>query len=201
MAKSTRTPRQDRSTRTRERIIQAARTCFTTNGYDTTQTKDIAREAGVSIGSFYEYFQDKGAAFQVVLDDFYAAFDALQLERFLSGSSGEEEFTALLKTLRDWALSFGHLFADFYTLAVRDRVFEESLRRFETRIETRIETALTESVFSEQPTLAPQAARLFYTLTEALLLRCVTEADPHAANSLLQEASICLNAYVRVRTD
>jgi len=200
MAKSTRTPRQDRSTRTRERILQSARTCFATNGYDATQAKDIAREAGVSIGSFYEYFQNKAAAFQVVLDEFYAAFDSLQLERFLSGGSGEEDFTALLKTLRDWALSFGHLFADFYTLAVRDPVFEESLRRFETRIETRIEIALIASVFSKQPTLAPQAARLFYTITEALLLKFVTEPDPDAANSLLQEASICLNAYVRVRT-
>jgi AcrR family transcriptional regulator len=179
--------------------VQAARTCFVANGYDATQTKDIAKEAGVSIGTFYEYFKDKSVAFQEVLDDFYAAFDELQLERFLANGTGEEGFLSLLETLRHWALSFGHLFADFSTLGVQDPAFEESLRLFESRIESRIETILLQSVFSQQPDLTTDAARLIYTLTEALLLRSVIELDEDAANSLLREASICLNAYVRVR--
>ncbi|TVQ20882.1 MAG: TetR/AcrR family transcriptional regulator [Spirochaetaceae bacterium] len=200
MAQGSRIPRQDRSTRTRERIVQAAHTCFVASGYDATQTKDIAREAEVSIGTYYEYFKDKSAAFQVVLDDFYAAFDELQLERFLADDTGEEGFLSLFGALRHWALSFGHLFADFATLAVRDSAFEESLRLFESKIESRIETILLESVFSQQPDLTTDAARLIYTLTEALLLRSVIELDEDAASRLLREASICLNAYVRVRT-
>jgi len=58
-----RTPQQKRSEDTRKRIIAAAERLFSEKGYYNTNTKEIARAAGVSIGSFYSYFKDKKALF------------------------------------------------------------------------------------------------------------------------------------------
>lgn len=52
-------PKQERSRRTREKLIQAAARLFEERGFEKTTSNDIAAAAGVSIGSFYAYFSDK----------------------------------------------------------------------------------------------------------------------------------------------
>lgn len=56
-----RIPQQARSRRTRERTLKAAADCFEQRGFDETTTDEIARRAGVSVGSVYAYFRDKRA--------------------------------------------------------------------------------------------------------------------------------------------
>jgi AcrR family transcriptional regulator len=43
----------------RERLLEAARRCLTRKGYEGTTTRDIAAEAGVAIGTLYNYFASK----------------------------------------------------------------------------------------------------------------------------------------------
>ncbi|WP_019913359.1 TetR/AcrR family transcriptional regulator [Paenibacillus sp. HW567] len=62
-----RTPRQDRSIKTKEAIVHAAMKLFSDKGFHQTNTKQIAAAAGVSTGSFYSYFADKRAVFIDVL--------------------------------------------------------------------------------------------------------------------------------------
>src|ERR1051325_11287742 len=52
-------PKQARSKQTKEKIVQAAIRLFQERGYEKTTSNDIASEAGVSVGSFYVYFNDK----------------------------------------------------------------------------------------------------------------------------------------------
>lgn len=200
MSREPRIPQQNRSTQTRERISTAARDCFVREGYDRTQAKDIASAAGVSIGTFYEYFRDKTAAFQSVLDDFSAAYEALDVERYLNTSPGVEGFNALLAALREWVRGFGCLYRDFYTLSVRDPTFEEPLAKLETRIESRFEAALRNTTLRAHPSRAAAAARLAYTVAEAVLFRVAEETDETTATSLLHEAAVCLDAYTRARS-
>lgn len=42
------------------RILEAATTLFRKGGYDSARIEDIADMAGVSVGTFYNYFQNKG---------------------------------------------------------------------------------------------------------------------------------------------
>ncbi|EFG74946.1 transcriptional regulator, TetR family [Mycobacterium parascrofulaceum ATCC BAA-614] len=49
------------ATDTRELIVESAFTCFGRQGLDKATIVDIAKEAGVSRSTFYEYFSDKGA--------------------------------------------------------------------------------------------------------------------------------------------
>lgn len=58
-----RQPKQQRGMQTKERIMTAAAELFITHGYHGTDSKRIARHAGVSTGSFYSYFHDKKDVF------------------------------------------------------------------------------------------------------------------------------------------
>ncbi len=63
-----RVPRQARSRRTRESVIEAAVECFEAQGYDDTTTAMIAAKAGVGVGTIYQYFRDKREILLELLD-------------------------------------------------------------------------------------------------------------------------------------
>jgi AcrR family transcriptional regulator len=48
-----------KAARTRAALLEAARNVFTEKGYASTSVGDIAAEAGVSLGAFYQYFRDR----------------------------------------------------------------------------------------------------------------------------------------------
>jgi AcrR family transcriptional regulator len=54
-------PRQDRSLATVDAILDATARVLCTTGYDRASTNRIARAAGVSVGSLYQYFPSKEA--------------------------------------------------------------------------------------------------------------------------------------------
>lgn len=65
--KSVRVPQQARSIEKRQRLISAAAELFDRNGYDGVTAKTIAVEAGVSVGTFYAYFEDKKDVLMAIL--------------------------------------------------------------------------------------------------------------------------------------
>lgn len=60
--RAVRTPAQDRSRATVEAILGGTGRVLASRGYAKATTNHIAETAGVSIGSFYQYFSDKDAA-------------------------------------------------------------------------------------------------------------------------------------------
>jgi AcrR family transcriptional regulator len=54
-------PKQGRSVETRTRILEAAARVFASQGYGRGTTNRIADEAGLSVGSLYQYFPNKDA--------------------------------------------------------------------------------------------------------------------------------------------
>jgi AcrR family transcriptional regulator len=65
-----RIPRQDRSRRTVESVLDAATRVLAERGYDGASTNRIAKAAGISNGSLYQYFPNKDAIVIAVLDRF-----------------------------------------------------------------------------------------------------------------------------------
>lgn len=61
------TPVQERARRTRERILAGAAQVFAEYGYASGTTDRIAAEAGLSIGSLYQYFPNKDAILLVLV--------------------------------------------------------------------------------------------------------------------------------------
>ena len=74
MSRLGRPPASD-SAQTRTRILDSARSCFVTHGYDQTTMKNIASDAGMTAGALYHHFDSKQ-------DLFAAAYHRHQVEAF-----------------------------------------------------------------------------------------------------------------------
>jgi AcrR family transcriptional regulator len=66
-----REPVQDRSRDKKHSLTETGKKLFALKGYQGTNTKEIAREAGVSVGTFYAYFTDKGDLFREIVEGYY----------------------------------------------------------------------------------------------------------------------------------
>ena len=53
------TSRMDKVLRRRERIVEAAATCFALKGFHQTSMREISAAAGVSLGNLYNHFDSK----------------------------------------------------------------------------------------------------------------------------------------------
>lgn len=59
--------RQAAKVRTRQKVMEAARSLFAQRGYDPATIRDIAKGAGMSTGAVFANFQDKAELFEAVL--------------------------------------------------------------------------------------------------------------------------------------
>lgn len=64
----TATPKKPAPSANLDRILQAASDLFTTQGFHGTSTRDIAAQAGVSLGNIYNYFGNKEELFVSLLE-------------------------------------------------------------------------------------------------------------------------------------
>ncbi len=69
-------PTQARARETVESILEAAVDLFSSRGYARTSTNHIARRAGVSVGSLYQYFPNKDALLTALLARHLAAVES-----------------------------------------------------------------------------------------------------------------------------
>lgn len=66
-----RDPIQDRSIEKKQRLLTAAEELFAQKGYERTNSKEIAKQANVAIGSFYSYYKDKSTLFTAIVEKYY----------------------------------------------------------------------------------------------------------------------------------
>ncbi|MCR5544551.1 MAG: TetR/AcrR family transcriptional regulator [Eubacterium sp.] len=69
--KEIRVPKQKRSIEKKQRIKNAAIKLMSEKGYHSTSSNEIAKEAGVSIGTFYSYYKDKKDLYKELVADIY----------------------------------------------------------------------------------------------------------------------------------
>ena len=75
----------DRSSSTRKRVLEAAKTLFITKGYAATGTPEIVAQAGVTRGALYHHFEDKRALYLALVEAESAAV-AAEIEGAGSGT-------------------------------------------------------------------------------------------------------------------
>jgi len=76
-------------TATRQRILEAAQKLFAEEGFESATTRDLARAAGIAVGTLFNYFPTKEAIVECLVGEAYAAV----AERFASASSESEPRT------------------------------------------------------------------------------------------------------------
>lgn len=120
--------------RTREALLEAARRVFAERGYGPASVEEIARTAGVSVGSVYVHFASKEALFTALVEEQTSA-DADTRAALVQGEP-EETFAALDRLLGEVADSreAALLDAEVWLYAVRHPEFAGRLAEHEVRL-------------------------------------------------------------------
>jgi AcrR family transcriptional regulator len=118
-------PHQVRAEETRSRILDAARLCFSRNGYDATSVSDICAEAGVTKGAFYYHFETKQALFLELLNSWLSQFDVQLLIKHSGGSTVAEslvEIAGATSVIFNQSTAYLPMFLEFWLHSIRDPV-------------------------------------------------------------------------------
>jgi AcrR family transcriptional regulator len=70
-------PQQERSRLKRQKLLDAAMLLFHERGYEATSIEDIAKQAGVAVGGFYQHFRSKKQVLLVLMDGLLKLLDGL----------------------------------------------------------------------------------------------------------------------------
>lgn len=133
---------------TREKIHRAAVGLFTTQGFHGTGMRQIAREAGVSLGNLYNHHATKHDLLGALLDEFEEAYTAPDtplakaLDAFQSLDDLEAIGEASRKTVRQFSDYIRLIYVDVVELEGEHirRLFGGMRKRYEDLLGERLET-------------------------------------------------------------
>ena len=126
---------QERARKTYEALVTAASDCFVDAGYDATGTPDIAARAGVSVGTFYRYFDDKKQVYLEVVrrylaEGYHLIMDRLTPQRFV-GLDGRATLAETVDILLQLSARHPTMHRSFIEMALRDPDVLELRRAFD----------------------------------------------------------------------
>jgi AcrR family transcriptional regulator len=194
-----RTPQQERSRRRVEEVLAAADAVLAADGAEALSTTRVAADAGISIGSLYQWFPNKESILEALalryVDDFTA------LARELADRATEKPFddpvgemlTAFAAAFRDRPGFRAMWFGGLRTESLRD-----ATRPGLTAIGEQLFRILSASAPHASPETIGRVARLMVLSADALL-RQAFRADPDGDPELLDDTADLLRTYLKAR--
>ena len=128
--------RQERSRRSYLALIQAATELFSIHDYDAVGTPEISQRAGVSVGTFYRYFDDKHEIYleiarRTMVSIYRDTIEGLDPGEFVDRAR-HETIAATVAVLFEHVMSRPQLSRSFHEMALRDPEVAELQRALET---------------------------------------------------------------------
>src|SRR5579862_3325952 len=93
---------EDHKQAVRRRILDAALVCLERNGFQDVTTRELLAEAGLSTGTFYNYFPSKEHLYEALAEE---ALSADVSQALADGPLGVPVGHALLRFLQDFLLA------------------------------------------------------------------------------------------------
>ena len=190
--------RQERSRRSYLALIDAATELFGAHGYDAIGTPEIAQKAGVSVGTFYRYFDDKKQVYlevtrRTMVQAYADTIAGLTPERFV-GRARHETISETVALLFDHVLRTPELSRSFTEMSLRDRDVAALRRAFEQVSVQRL-TALIAAIVPR--TVVPDPEATAYVLYGSAMQTAYGLAGHFGAPPVdAQRARAALTAFI-----
>ena len=168
---------------TRQRILDASKMLFGSKGFDATTTRDISREAGIAVGTLFNYFPTKEAIVLSLVSDGLAAAESESHEHGNSTSNllAERLFAHVATGLRKLRPYRKYLSATMEScLSPATATDAEHLIRSDHLAAV---TALITDDGSGEPPSA-MALHLYWTLYMGVLAFWARDTSPHQEDTL-----------------
>jgi AcrR family transcriptional regulator len=193
-----RVPSQDRSRKRTLRILDAAAGIFAEMGYEAATTEAIARAAGTSIGSVYQFFPNKHAIFDAIARRHLERARAL-FEEFVGPRALELSWEELLRRGIDAFAKMDRADPDFravwtnWDVAGQFLVAGQAMNREFAR---RIETVLAAQAKGIGRARRPIVATMIVETITAMLFYAVRK-DTVDSDVIIEETKVLLVRYLR----
>ena len=132
-----RVPKQKRSIQKYDTIVRAGYDLFCQQGYYKTNTAEIAKRAGVSVGVVYSYFQDKKDILIQVIDAYLMELEqrfSTVLDEMTAGQELESVIERFAESLRASHRMNQAAHDEFLALALRNEEIRKKFDSFEDKI-------------------------------------------------------------------
>jgi AcrR family transcriptional regulator len=192
-------PRQERSAATVDAIVEAASRHFATHGYEAATTNGIAKSAGTSVGSLYQYFPSKDAIAVEIIRRYRA--DRLAFVRSRLDTLGEKPLASVVRALFTSVLQAEGIQPELYRVLI-EQVLRTSARREVRGYEEKLEAIVVAALGRVQP--RPQvedpalAAFVMVRLVLALIHSANADAHRYSTEALANELTKLVVAYLGV---
>ncbi|MBS2017004.1 MAG: TetR family transcriptional regulator [Deltaproteobacteria bacterium] len=196
MAETRRTPRQDRSKKRVERILDAAAHVFAEEGYAAATMEGIAARAETSIGSIYQFFPNKLAVFTALAQHYHAKLRVF-FDLLLGGPLLERPWHDILDEGIDALAAFHEQEVGFRAVWVGLQLTEQVVAEGEAinrEFARRIEAVLAAKLPGLPRRTRPVVATMMVEVLTAMLI--VSARRPAEAKALLAETKELLKRYL-----
>ncbi|MFZ5354644.1 MAG: TetR/AcrR family transcriptional regulator [Bacillota bacterium] len=130
MKREIRIPKQKRSIEKKNKLINTAFSVFSEKGYYNTNTAEIAKQAGISTGSLYAYFEDKQALFFEVLNNYSEMISNIIINRLARFYSAEHSLNEIIRELIDAFIESHNISQSFHEEVVALGHLDENIRAY-----------------------------------------------------------------------
>jgi AcrR family transcriptional regulator len=196
--KAVRTPQQDRSRSTKNRLLDAGQLLICRKGYHGTNSKEIAAEAGTAVGSFYAYFRDKKDLFIAILQRYtqriFASVPDLPLRGSAGGRAGELLHEYVRNVVR--AHDLPELHRELYVVLRNDPDLEVLIDRWQQESVRRLERALRNAAGHLRIRDIQAAAVVLHATLEAVIQRITLSRVAVEEGRLVRESADMFARYL-----
>ncbi len=161
-------PQEAARTAFRDEVRTAAERVFSEKGFGATKMTDIAAEAGVGVGTLYNYFANKQEIFEAIFTERSAEFEAT-LDRVTDGLRPIEAVGAIVRSTMLYLEQHAALFAMFFERGgigeldierLGGNAIEEAYTRFLRRLELAMRAAVEDGSLRDDIPVATMVAAL-----------------------------------------
>ncbi len=197
-----RAPSQDRAHATVGVILEAAAQIFSELGYAAGTTNRIAERAGVSVGSFYQYFPNKDAVL-VALVERHVAAGTRSVESLLDAAAvAPDDLESLLRAFVSAMVALHSQEPDLHRVLFEEAPHPPELHECVLQTEERLAhswLSILQQLGDARVRDADTAAHLIVQLTEALTHRFVLHGlHDLSTDVFVEEVVTLLKRYLRV---
>ncbi len=179
-----------------ERVLDAAAKVFVDRGYDAATTEEIARLAGTSIGSVYQFFPNKLAIFNAIALR-YVEHSRQLFDTFMTPEAIDRPWTELLDGAIDAFVGYHRIEPGFRAILLNWRVSADMVLANDDvnrEFARRAEAVLSANAPSLTPARRALVATIIIETISSMLILCVRR--PAQADAIVGETKMLLRRYV-----
>lgn len=193
---------QNRSIETKNAILKAGIQCFSENGFHKVNTKEIAKAAGISIGSFYGYYDDKKQLFieliHIYKEDLLKVPTCMQQDDDKCSSYNQDEViqyfvSQKLRVVEKYPLAFHH---ELNHMRFRDAEIEAVCHYYLNKEIDLFEKMLSEHALCLRINNYKVAAEIIYQISDNIIQTHLSHTDLEAKNLLIEAYQQLLKRYL-----